>query len=306
MNSNGRPVHTFSIVARDPSTGEIGVAVQSHWFSVGSVVPWVEADVGAVATQSIADPSYGKLGLDLMRAGKNAPEALKSLLAGDKGRELRQVAMIDSQGKVAAHTGSRNIPEAGHLSGDNYAVQANLMLNDRVWTAMSQAFEVAQGDLAERMMQALEAGQESGGDIRGKQSAALVIVAGKNSGKPWEDKRFDLRVEDHPEPLRELRRLLQVQRAYHHMEAGDQAIERDDYSAAMQAYKTAQALIPDNPEAFFWHAVALVNVDRLDEALPIFKKTFAMDENFRRLTPRLVICGMLPDDTTLIERIASV
>lgn len=306
MNSIKRPVHTFSIVARDPSTGEIGVAVQSHWFSVGSVVPWVEAEVGAVATQSIADPSYGKLGLDLMRAGKSASGALKALLAGDEGRELRQVAMIDAQGRAAAHTGSRNIPEAGHIVGDNYAVQANLMINDRVWPGMSRAFEAAPGDLAERMMQALEAGQESGGDIRGKQSAALVIVTGTNSGKPWEDRRFDLRVEDHPEPLRELRRLLQVQRAYHHMEAGDQAIERDDYSAAMQAYKNAEALIPDNPEAFFWHAVALVNVDRLDEALPIFQNTFAMDENFRSLAPRLVICGMLPDDATLIERITSV
>lgn len=305
MNSINRPVHTFSIVARDASSGEIGVAVQSHWFSVGSVVPWVEAEVGGVATQSIADPSYGKLGLDLMRVGKSAPEALRSLLAGDEGRELRQVAMIDARGRAAAHTGSRNIPEAGHIVGENYAVQANLMLNGQVWPDMARAFEAAKGDLAERMMRALNAAQAAGGDIRGKQSAALVIVAGKNTGKPWDDRRFDLRVEDDPEPLKELRRLLDVQRAYHYMAAGDQAIERDDYATAMQVYKAAQALIPDNPEAFFWHAVALVNVERVEEALPIFRKTFAMDENFRTLAPRLVVCGMLPADASMIERITS-
>jgi uncharacterized Ntn-hydrolase superfamily protein len=202
MAISNRPIHTYSIVARDPATGEIGVAVQSHWFSVGAVVPWVEAEVGGVATQSIADPSYGKLSLDLMRAGKSAPQALSALLASDQGRELRQVAMIDAQGRVAAHTGELNIPAAGHQTGENYSVQANLMLNDRVWPAMADAFESAEGDLAERMMQALEAAQAVGGDIRGEQSAALVVVAGRNTGQPWSDRRFDLRVEDSSEPLR--------------------------------------------------------------------------------------------------------
>ncbi|HEX8089437.1 MAG TPA: DUF1028 domain-containing protein, partial [Blastocatellia bacterium] len=155
-----RPVHTFSIVARDPATGELGVAVQSHWFSVGSIVPWAEAGVGAVATQSFVDPSYGKLGLDLMRAGKSAPDALKALLAGDEARDVRQVAMIDAQGRVMAHTGAKDIPAAGHITGRDYSVQANLMLNDKVWPAMSRAFENTRGDLAERMMAALEAAQE--------------------------------------------------------------------------------------------------------------------------------------------------
>jgi uncharacterized Ntn-hydrolase superfamily protein len=167
-----RPVHTFSIVARDAATGELGVAVQSHWFSVGALVPWAEAGVGAVATQSFVDPSYGKLGLDLMRAGRSAPDALKALLAGDDGRDVRQVAMIDAQGGVAAHTGAKDIPAAGHIVGKGYSVQANLMLNDRVWPAMSRAFENAKGDLAERMMAALDAAQEAGGDARGKQSAS--------------------------------------------------------------------------------------------------------------------------------------
>jgi uncharacterized Ntn-hydrolase superfamily protein len=300
-----RPVHTYSIVARDAKTGEIGVGVQSHWFSVGAVVPWVEAAVGGVATQSIADPSYGMLGLDLMRAGKGAPEALKALLAGDEGRELRQVAMIDAQGRVAAHTGTKNIPEAGHIVRKNYSVQANLMLNDQVWPAMAKAFESSQGDLAGRILAALDAAQAVGGDIRGRQSAALVVVSGQNTGKPWADRRFDLRVEDTPEPLKELRRLVSVQRAYDHMEAGDELAEINDYEGVMQEYLAAEELVPDNPEIFYWHAVALVNIQRLEEAVPIFRSVFAMDRNWRALTPRLVTCGMLPDDPPVIQRILS-
>ena len=220
----GRPVHTYSIVARDPNTGELGVAVQSHWFSVGTVVAWAEAGVGAIATQSFVDPSYGKLGLDLMRAGKSAPDALKSLLAGDEAREVRQVAMIDAQGRVEAWTGKNNIQSAGNLIGKNFSVQANLMLNDKVWPAMAQAFENSKGDLAERMLAALDAAQAVGGDIRGKQSAALVVVSGKPTGQSWKDRTFDLRVDDSPEPLRELRRLVTLQRAYNHMNAGDLAV----------------------------------------------------------------------------------
>src|SRR5690348_3332682 len=180
-----RPVHTYSIVARDPDTGELDVAVQSHWFSVGTLVPWAEAGVGAVATQSFVDPSYGKLGLDLMRAGRSAPEALKALLAADAGRDVRQVAMIDAEGRDAAHTGAKDIPAAGHVVGKGYSVQANLMANALIWPAMSRAFEGAKGDLAERMLAALEAAQAAGGDIRGKQSAALLVVSGKPTGKPW-------------------------------------------------------------------------------------------------------------------------
>ena len=205
-----RPVHTFSIVARDPQTGELGVAVQSHWFSVGSIVPWAEAGIGAVATQSFVDPSYGKLGLDLMRAGKSAPDTLKSLLAGDEGRDVRQVAMIDAQGRVAAHTGSKDIQAAGHIVGRDYSVQANLMLDEKVWPAMSRAFETTKGDLAERMLAALDAAQEAGGDIRGRQSAALIVVSGKPTGRSWSDRLFDLRVDDHSEPLKELRRLVRT------------------------------------------------------------------------------------------------
>ena len=302
---SGQPVHTYSIVARDPNTGELGVAVQSHWFSVGPIVAWAEAGVGAVATQSFVDPSYGKLGLDLMRSGKSAPDALKSLLAGDEAREVRQVAMIDSQGRVDAWTGKNDIAAAGHLVRQNFSVQANLMLNDKVWPAMAQAFENSKGDLAERMLAALDAAQAVGGDIRGKQSAALVVVTGKPTGQAWKDRTFDLRVDDSPEPLKELRRLVTLQRAYNHMNAGDLAVEKKDNEGALREYSAAERLVPDNAEMIYWHAVALVNMGRVDESLPLFRKVFAMDKNWATLTPRLPKSGLLPNDPKVIDRIVN-
>lgn len=301
-----RPVHTYSIVARDPNTGELGVAVQSHWFSVGPIVAWAEAGVGAVATQSFVDPSYGKNGLELMRSGKSAPDTLKELLAKDEAREVRQVAMIDAQGRVDAFTGKNDIQAAGHIVGDNFSVQANLMLQDTVWPAMARAFENAKGDLAERMLAALDAAQAAGGDIRGRQSAALIVVTGKPTGQAWKDRTFDLRVDDSPEPLRELRRLVRLQRAYNHMNAGDLAVERKDNEAALREYSAAEKLVPDNAEMIYWHAVALVNMGRVNESLPLFRKVFAMDRNWVRLTPRLPKAGLLPDDPKLIERIVAV
>ena len=298
-------MHTFSIVARDPDTGDLGVAVQSHWFSVGSVVPWAEAGVGAVATQSFVDPVYGRLGLEIMRAGKSAPEALKGLLAGDEGRDVRQVAMIDIQGRVDAWTGKSDIQAAGHIVGKNFSVQANLMLNDKVWPAMAEAFENTKGDLADRMLAALDAAQSVGGDIRGRQSAAIIVVTGKPTGQSWKDRIFDLRVDDSDEPLRELRRLVTLQRAYNHMNAGDLAVEKKDNEGALREYAAAEKLVPDNAEMVYWHAVALVNMGRVDESLPLFKRVFAMDSNWAVLTPRLPKSGLLPDDSKVIERILS-
>jgi uncharacterized Ntn-hydrolase superfamily protein len=301
-----RPVHTFSIVARDSVTGDLGVAVQSHWFSVGSLVTWAEAGVGAVATQSFVDPSYGPLGLDLMRAGKTAPQALQALLTADPGKDVRQVAMIDVHGTVAAHTGTKCIKDAGHLTGRGYSVQANLMLNDRIWGAMSRAFESARGTLAERLLAALDAAQAAGGDIRGKQSAAILIVKGHPSGKPWADRVMDLRVEDHPEPLAELRRLVLLQEAYDRMNNGDLAVEHNDIPGALREYGAAEAMFPDNLEMKFWHAVALVNARRVDESLRIFKDVFARDQNWATLIPRLPASGTLLTDEETIKRILSV
>ena len=305
-SSSVRPVHTYSIVARDPATGELGVAVQSHWFSVGPIVAWAEAGVGAVATQSFVDPSYGKNGLDLMRAGKSAPDTLKELLGKDEGREVRQVAMIDAQGRVEAWTGRNDIQAAGHIVGKNFSVQANLMLNDKVWPAMARAFESAKGDLAERMLAALDAAEAAGGDIRGRQSAALIVVTGKPTGQAWKDRTFDLRVDDSPQPLKELRRLVRLQRAYNHMNAGDLAVEKKDNEGALREYSAAEKLVPDNAEMIYWHAVALVNMGRVDESLPLFRKVFAMDRNWLTLTPRLPKSGLLPEDPKIMEKILAV
>jgi uncharacterized Ntn-hydrolase superfamily protein len=298
-----RPVHTYSIVARDPVTGDLGVAVQSHWFSVGSTVTWAEPGVGAIATQSFVDPSYGPLGLELMRAGKSAPEALAGLLAADPEREVRQVGMVDAQGRVAAHTGKKDIQAAGHHVGKGYSVQANLMANDRVWPAMAKAFEAAKGDLAERMLAALDAAQAVGGDIRGQQSAALIVVPGTPSGRPWADRIFDLRVEDSPRPLAELRRLLGVARAYRHMNAGDLAVEKKDIPAAEREYGAAMRILPDSAEVVFWYAAALAMAGELERSLPLFARAFALDPAWRDLVPRLPASGLLPADPALVARI---
>jgi uncharacterized Ntn-hydrolase superfamily protein len=305
-SSSLRPVHTYSIVARDPATGELGVAVQSHWFSVGPIVAWAEAGVGAVATQSFVDPSYGKNGLELMRAGKSAPDTLKELLAKDEARDVRQVAMIDAQGRVDAWTGKNDIQAAGHIVSKDFSVQANLMLNDKVWPAMARAFQSTKGDLAERMLAALDAAEAAGGDIRGRQSAALIVVTGKPTGQAWKDRTFDLRVDDSPQPLKELRRLVRLQRAYNHMNAGDLAVEKKDNEGALREYSAAEKLVPDNAEMIYWHAVALVNMGRVDESLPLFRRVFAMDRNWITLTPRLPKSGLLPDDPKIIEKIVSV
>ena len=301
-----RPVATYSIVARDAATGELGVAVQSHWFSVGAAVPFAEAGVGAVATQSFVDSSYGPLGLELMRAGKSAAEALAALLAADANRDVRQVAMVDAQGRVAVHTGARCIAAAGHATGAAFSVQANLMENETVWPAMKRAFESSPGDLAARMLAALDAAEAAGGDIRGRQAAALLVVRPAGSGRPWADRRFDLRVEDHPTPLVELRRLLVLARAYEHMNRGDELAAVAKWDDAGGEYGAAAKLAPGIAELPFWHAVTLAAAGRLDEARPLFADVFAREPRWRALVPRLPAAGLLPADEKLLAAIAAI
>ena len=302
--------HTYSIVAFDPQNDQFGVAVQSHWFCVGALVPWAEPGVGAVATQSFVDISYGPLGLRLMRAGKTAEQALQGLLASDPQASVRQVAMLDAQGNVAAHTGPRCIAEAGHRLGEHYSVQANLMLNDTVWNAMAEAYERTAGELAERMLAALDAAQVEGGDIRGAQSAALLVVSAQLEPVPWSGRVFDLRVDDHPQPLVELRRLLAVARAYKHAATASQLLEDKPLNeakiAAAQREIQLAAQSPgmeNNPELLFWQAVDLVAAGQVEAALPLFKQVFEVDPIWRDLIPRLVPAGQLPDDPDLVERI---
>jgi uncharacterized Ntn-hydrolase superfamily protein len=201
---------TYSIVARDAESGELGVAVQSRAFRAGGGVPWAVAGVGAIATQAFTERSYGQLGLELLRAGKTPEQALAGLVAADEDATVRQVAMVDAEGRTAAHTGADCIPEAGHLTGDGYSVQANIMRSADVWPAMAEAFEAATGPLARRLLAALDAAEAAGGDWRGQQAAGLLVVP--TSGQPWE-RVSDLRVDDHPTPLVELRRLLDAEEA---------------------------------------------------------------------------------------------
>ncbi len=307
-----RPVATYSIVARDAATGELGVAVQSHWFSVGSVVPWAEAGVGAVATQSLVEVSYGPLGLELMRGGKTAEQALDALRTVDPGAAYRQVAMIDATGAVAAHTGELAIAHAGHRTGSapdgsTYSVQANLMGPSTVPAAMAQAFENSAGALAERLMIALEAAQHEGGDIRGKQSAAILVVAARSTGAPASDRIVDLRIEDHADPIAELRRLLTLHAAYRHMNAGDLAIEHGDTAGALREYSAAMKLAPHVAEMHFWTAVSMVNAGMVEEALPHLAVAFADTKgDWRETLRRLPASKLLPDDPALLDTLLAV
>ena len=286
-------IHTYSIVARDAVTGELGVAVQSHWFSVGSVVTWARAGVGAAATQSFVNPGYGHDGLIKMASGTSAEATLAELIAADEHRDLRQVAMIDTTGKAVAWTGPRCVDAAGHIVGDGFSVQANMMARETVWPAMAEAYTNTTGDLATRLLAALDAAEAAGGDARGRQSAALLIVGGARSENPWEGRLFDVRVDDHPEPLIELRRLVGVARAYHHMNRGDAAIERGDTTAATTEYAAAERLNPGSAEMIFWHAVAVANSKTPDEAEPIFRRCFAMEDRWIAMVQRIVAAGIL-------------
>jgi len=280
--------HTYSIVARDTVTGEMGVAVQSNWFSVGSLVTWGKAGVGVVATQSFINPSFGPRGLSLLENGLTPELAVKTLLKLDEGREVRQLAILDAEGNVAAFTGANCIREAGHIVGDNFSVQANLMEKNTVWPAMEKAFVNAKGSLAERMLIAMEAAQNEGGDIRGKQSAAILVVKAMSTGNSWEDKVVDLRVEDHKNPLEEIRRLLTIHTAYEFMNKGDLAVETGNNVLAKQHYMNAQKLNPANLEMKYWYAITLANNGELDEAKAILKAIFKQNSKWKELTPRLI------------------
>jgi uncharacterized Ntn-hydrolase superfamily protein len=296
-------MHTYSIVARDPDTGQLGVAVETHAFAVGSIVSWAEAGVGAVATQSLSKMDYGPQGLILMREGVSAPLALAALLQSDEDREVRQVAMIDAQSRVAAHTGSRCIAAAGHLIGEHFSVQANLMVDDSVWPAMKRAYESFDGEFVDRLVATLEVAQASGGDIRGQQSAALLVVSGEKQDKPWQGRIYDLRIDDHPSPVEELKRLVQLQKARVLFGRSSELAEDQKQEEAQKVMSQALALDPESVELRFWAAAELFMGGQEDVALAMFREVFAKEPIWAELVPRIVPTGRLPDDLAAIERI---
>lgn len=286
--------HTFSVVGRDEKTGEMAVAVQSHWFSVGTTVSWGEAGVGVVATQSFINKSFGIRGLALLKEGKSPQEALDALLQNDPGKEVRQVAILDTRGRVATHTGKNCIDDAGHLNGENFSVQANMMLNKSIVPAMEKAWkENSQLPLAERMVSVLKAAQQAGGDIRGKQSAALLVVKAKATEEPWNDRAIDIRVDDHEQPIAELERILKTWRAYEHMNRGDLEVELGNMDKAMAEYRAAMTMFPDNLEMQYWTAITLASNKKVKEASAMLQKIYQKDKNWRELTRRLPKVGLL-------------
>jgi uncharacterized Ntn-hydrolase superfamily protein len=304
FNKKEALAHTYSIVARDSVTGELAVGVQSHWFSVGTSVPWAEAGVGAVATQSFTDKSYGTKGLALLKKGFTAQQALDSLTKADEGREVRQVAIIDNKGNVATHTGQKCIQYATHIQGSNFSVQSNMMLNSNVCESMATSFKNSVGKaLAERVLLALEAAQKAGGDIRGMQAAAIVVVPGKSYGQSWNERLVDLRVDDNPAPLVELRRLYQVQQAYEHMNAGDLAVEKNNMALAISEYNAAMKMFPENLEMQYWTAITLANNKQTPQAKSMLKNIFAKDKNWKELTRRLKPVGLLTVSDTDLQSI---
>lgn len=297
------PAATYSILARCPETGALGVGVQSHHFSVGSVVPWGAGGVGVVATQSFARAAYGPEGLAALREGRAPADALRALLEADPGRELRQVALLDAAGSAAVHTGAACVAAAGHRVGAGYCVQGNMLASESVWTRMAGAFEASgaeKGDLAERILHSLEAADAAGGDLRGRQSAALLVVTPAPGPEPGSDRIFDLRVEDHADPLGELRRLLTVARAYRAMDAASRALETGDLAGALDLFDTARRGKPGEPEFAFWGGVALAGAGRIAEALPLLREAFAAGPGWRELARRLQPIGLLPNDPELL------
>jgi uncharacterized Ntn-hydrolase superfamily protein len=281
------------------------VAVQSHFFNVGSIVSWAEPGVGAVATQSLVEPAFGPDGLELMRDGKSAPAALQQLLESDPGEAVRQVALVDRGGRVAVHTGMRCIAHAGHALGEQVSAQANMMERETVPRAMIRAYSEAGGrPLPERLLAALEAAEGEGGDVRGRQSAAMVVVTARASGSPTKDRPVDLRVDDHADPVRELRRLLRLQGAYAHASAGDDLAGAGDLAGALVEYEAAHRAHPENLELAFWYGLALAGNGREDEAIRVLRAPFQAHPGWVELLKRLPAAGLFPDDDELIARLA--
>ncbi len=275
---------TYSIVARDPATGELGVAVQSHWFSVGPIVPWARPGVGAVATQANVAVAYGPRALDALARGEAPADALARLVAEDPQGASRQVAIVDADGAAAAHTGAACMRFAGDIQGDGVSCQANIMTSAAVWPAMLETFTDASGTLTERLLAALFAAEGAGGDLRGRQSAAILVVPA--AGEPWETVT-SLRVEDHPEPLVELERLVRLGEAYRLAGQGDECLAAERFDNAGRFFLRAVAVAPESDELRFWAGLGAAQIGDMDTALSHVRAAIAVNPGWRELLARL-------------------
>jgi uncharacterized Ntn-hydrolase superfamily protein len=295
---------TYSIVARDPQTGRFGVAVQSHYLGVGSTVPWLEAGVGAVATQASVNISFGPIGLELLRAGRSADEVMAALAASDQQAQVRQLGVVDARGRAAAHTGADCIPACGHLVGDGFTVQGNLLERDSCWPAMAAAYESALDEGApfvERLLRAMEAAEKEGGDVRGRQSAAIMVVSADLQQAAWRGRMMDMRIEDHPDPVPELRRIVTMQLAYDMLDdEGDAA--RAGRGAA-ERYELARRMAPDAYELVFWRGVELAAAGDVEAGRRELQIAFAADRRWRTTLEHLAVArreGVTPELATVL------
>ena len=294
---------TYSIVARDPDSGALGVAVQSHWPFVGFNLAFAEAGVGAVASQAFLEASYGPLALGLLRAGKSPSEALAALTSMDEVASERQVGIVDATGRTAIHTGERCIREAGHRMGDGFTVHANMMERDTVWAAMASAFEASTSEFPLRLLDALDAAEGEGGDIRGRQSAAIIVVRATPTGRSWEDATIDARVDDSDLPLPELRRLVDLQRAYDLMDRGEELSREGDHQEARRVFERSLELAPNAPEIRFWYAVVLAKTGGVDEARALMRSLAEERPQWTELLRRLPASGAFPHDPELLRAV---
>jgi uncharacterized Ntn-hydrolase superfamily protein len=296
---------TFSIVARDPATGLMGVATQTQALAVGASVPWAVPGYGVIATQSMGEPMYGELGLDLLQGGLTATEVLEALRAIDERPERRQVAMVDTRGELAVYTGEDCVASAGHLVGDGCAALANMVAGPDVWHAMVERFEAMEGPLTYRLLGALRAGEDAGGDIRGHRSAAVLVVRHERTGRPWRDQLYNLRVDDDADPLTRLGELVDRSIRYHRVvEAFEQALDGDAVGAAELLDQNRLAVTEDDPDLQMWRAVVLGLAGRTDEARETLASLAATDPTFIEALRRFGPAGLVPPD--LLERILPV